>query len=64
MLDIFNGFIDSLGGGMSTIATLGTIVSNIFSKQIGKAISGQIRNIQDLKDNADAEKIKQDIINK
>ena len=62
VLDIFNGFIDSLGGGMSTMATLGLMVSNIFSKQIGKAISGQIQNIQDLKDNADAEKLKQDII--
>ena len=61
-LSLFNSFIDSFGGGINTIAALGTIVANVFHKQIGKAISQQIDNIQLLKNNADAEKLKQDII--
>ena len=38
LVQVFDNFIDSFGGGIKTIGAFGAIVSNIFNKQISNAI--------------------------
>lgn len=46
VLGIFNNLIDGVGGGASAFTYLGSTVANIFSNQIGGAISRQIQNME------------------
>lgn len=62
VVSIFNDFIEGVGGGGQAIMVLGSLIANVFSKQIGGAISTQLENMQKLRDSQDATKLKQDII--
>lgn len=44
LLSIFNNYLDTMGGGLSSIANLGLIATNIFNKQIGSGISKFVSN--------------------
>ena len=50
-LELFNDYIEGIGGGANVFLNLGTVVANVFSKQIGTAINAQIQNIELLKNN-------------
>lgn len=63
VVSVFNDFIKGVGGGGQAIMVLGGLIANVFSKQIGGAISTQLENMQKLRDSQDATKLKQDIIN-
>ena len=51
LVQTFDNFIDSFGGGVKSITALGAIISNIFDKQIGGAITNAIMNSQKLQQN-------------
>ncbi len=50
-VQVLENFFETFGGGSKSIVAFGALISNIFSKQIGKAINGAIKNIQIYKDN-------------
>lgn len=39
LVQVFDNFIDSFGGGLKSITAFGAIVANVFNKQIGSAIA-------------------------
>ncbi|MGN0992896.1 MAG: hypothetical protein ACI4PE_03150 [Bacilli bacterium] len=47
VLSIFNNFLDTTGGGLSSLTNIGLMLGNIFSKQIGSGI-GQMLNNRDI----------------
>ena len=61
-LSLVNSYLNGLGGGMKTVATLGLQVSNIFSKQISESITRQLENSRIQEQAKDTAKIKEDII--
>ena len=44
LVQTFDNFIDSFGGGIKTLTGLGTIFANIFNKQISSSIAGFVMN--------------------
>lgn len=58
----FNDYLEGLGGGLKTIATMGTHIALIFSKQIADSILKAKSNIDTLKANANAESLKEEIL--
>ena len=44
LLSVFNNYLDTLGGGLSSITNLGLIAGNVFNKQIGSGINKMINN--------------------
>ena len=63
LLTIFNNWMAGVGGGLRSLTVLGTNLANIFSKQIGSGISNMVQNYDTQKANANAELLKQNIIN-
>jgi hypothetical protein len=61
-LALINSYLNGLGGGMKTVATLGLQVSNIFSKQISESITRQLENSRIQNEAKDTAKLKEDII--
>ena len=61
-LALVNSYLNGLGGGMKTVATLGLQVSNIFSKQISESITRQLENSRIQNEAKDTAKLKEDII--
>ena len=53
-LTVFNDYIEGLGGGTTAFVNFGATVANVFSNQIGKAITTQIQNFKILRQNAEA----------
>lgn len=45
-LSVFNNFLETTGGGMTSLLTLGNMLGNLFNKQIGAGISKSLQNIQ------------------
>ena len=45
-LSVFNNFLETTGGGMTSLLTLGSMLGNLFNKQIGAGISKSLQNIQ------------------
>lgn len=62
VLSIFNNFIEGIGGGGQAILTLGSLVANVFNKQIGSAINTQLDNLQKFRESQDSAQLKQSII--
>lgn len=62
-LNIFNDFIQGLGGGLNVFANFGSQFVNLFNQQIGRAIMSQANNLKSFIANLNAVKMKQDIIN-
>lgn len=62
-LALVNSYLNGLGGGMKTVATLGLQVSNIFSKQISESITRQLENNRIQNESQDIAKLKEDVIN-
>ena len=58
MLNIFNNFLEGIGGGTNAFIFFGSTLANIFNKQIGSAIERQIENIETMKANAAAASLK------
>ena len=50
--NLFSNFVDSIGGGGSVLLALGSIGSQVFSRQLATGIAGFITNLQNAKDNA------------
>lgn len=46
LVQVFDNFIDSFGGGLKSITAFGTIIANIFNKQIIESINGAIQRQQ------------------
>ena len=63
-LNIFNDFIEGIGGGNTALAYFGTLVASIFNKQIVQAIQSAGAEIDRLKANFMAVEAKQEIIDK
>ena len=61
-LKTFNDYLAGIGGGINVFVNFGSVVANIFNKQIGNAINAQIQNIERWKANLNAIEQKQDII--
>ena len=61
-LNLFNNFIEGLGGGANVFAYFGSLVSGIFNKQIAESILGVEKNFQRFMANLNATKIKKDFI--
>ena len=58
LVDVFNIFLDSLGGGVKTLGYFGALAGNIFSKQIGKNIEELfVENIEGAKSNKAQEQL-------
>ena len=53
-LTVFNDYIEGIGGGTTAFVNFGAAVANVFSNQIGKAITTQIQNFKILRQNAEA----------
>lgn len=49
---LFSNFVDSIGGGGNVLLSLGSIGSQVFSRQLASGIAGFITNLQNAKDNA------------
>lgn len=45
-LSVFNNFLETTGGGMTSLLTLGSMLGNLFNKQIGAGISKSLQNTQ------------------
>ena len=61
-LDIFNDFIEGLGGGGTALAYFGSLVASIFNKQIAQAIQGVGTEIDRLRANLGSFEAKQKAI--
>lgn len=61
-LEIFNNYLTGLNGGMNSIVHMGSVIANVFSNQIGKAINQSLINIDAYRTNLDAIAMKQQII--
>ena len=62
LLSVLNTFLGSFGGGMQTINSLIAISAQLFHNQIGKALETFTENKEAKRNNADAEKLKEEII--
>lgn len=62
LVQIFDNFIDSFGGGIKSITAFGAIVANIFNKQIGTAIANAQLNQQKYQQNLDLLERKKEFI--
>ena len=51
LVQVFDNFIDSFGGGIKSIGAFGAIVANIFNKQITDAINASIQRQEVFKQN-------------
>lgn len=51
LVETFDKFIDSFGGGIKSITAFGTIIAGVFHKQIGGAIAKGITNIKSYRSN-------------
>lgn len=51
LIQVFNTFLKGLGGGLNDFTYFGSVLMNIFNKQIGGAIERQIQNIQTMQNN-------------
>lgn len=63
VLGIFNNLLDGLGGGASDFIYFGSIVTNIFKKQIANGINNAIENIEKLKQNTAALNLMREVVN-
>lgn len=63
VLSIFNNLLDGLGGGASDFIYFGSIVTNIFKKQIASGINNAIENIERLKQNTAALNLMREVVN-
>lgn len=61
-LEVFNNYLTGLNGGMNSIVHMGSVVANIFSNQIGRAIGQSLSNLDAYRANLDAIAMKQQII--
>lgn len=52
VLGLFNDFIQGLGGGSQAMIYLGTVIANVFNKQIGSALKTQVDNMKTFVSNA------------
>ena len=62
-LSIFNDFIEGIGGGASAFIYFGSVVANIFSKQISDAILKAKDNFDKIQANKAAESLKNEAAN-
>lgn len=62
LLNIFNNYLTGLDGGINSIVHMGSVVANVFSNQIGRAISNSLTNIDAYRANLDAIAVKQQVI--
>ena len=53
LIQVFDNFIDSFGGGIKSISAFGIIIANIFNKQISDSINNAIQNQQRYQQNID-----------
>lgn len=51
LIQVFNTFLKGLGGGLNDFTYFGSVLMNVFNKQIGGAIERQIQNIQTMQNN-------------
>lgn len=63
IVQVFENFIESFGGGIKSIGAFGAIVANIFNKQISTAITNATLNSQKYAQNVDLLKAKMEAIN-
>lgn len=61
MVEQFNSFINGIGGGGNALINFGAIGVNVFSKQLGASINQTIQNIEALKANLSAIKLKDEV---
>lgn len=61
-LSLFNNYLTGLGGGINSLVNMGSVVANVFSNQIGKAINNSLINLESYRANIDAIALKQQII--
>lgn len=61
-LEVFNNYLTGLNGGMNSIVHMGSVVANVFSNQIGKAINQSLINLDAYRANLDAINMKQQVI--
>jgi TP901 family phage tail tape measure protein len=62
LLSLFNNYLTGLNGGINSLVHMGSVVANVFSNQIGKAISQSVINVEAYRSNLDAIVLKQNII--
>ena len=62
LLGIFNNLIAGVGGGTQAFTYLGSIITNIFNRQIGGAINRQIQNFEAMKRNISSEDLKKELV--
>ena len=62
VLSIFNNLLDGLGGGASDFIYFGSIVANVFRKQIAGGINNAIENMEKMKQNAAALNLMREVI--
>ena len=63
LLNIFNDFLAGLGGGANDFVYFGSIITNIFSKQIASGINNAINNIEKLKQNIATVNLMREVVN-
>lgn len=61
-LENFNNYLTGLNGGMNSIVHMGSVIANVFSNQIGKALNQSLINIDAYRTNLDAIAMKQQVI--
>jgi len=62
VLNVFNDFIQGLGGGRSTILAFGAIVANVFSKQIADGLLKANGELQRFVNNFQSKKLQKEFI--
>ena len=63
LVQTFDNFIDSFGGGIKTIGALGSVIANVFNKQISESIANFVQNQTKMEQNIDLlEKKRQTIL--
>ena len=63
LLNIFNDFLAGLGGGVNDFVYFGSVITNIFSKQIAGGINNAINNIEKLKQNIATVNLMREVVN-
>jgi len=61
LVEVFDNFIDSFGGGIKFIAGFGAIISSVFNKQIADSINAANQRINVFKNNLELAKTANDI---
>jgi hypothetical protein len=51
LVQTFDNFIDSFGGGIKTIGALGAVIANVFNKQISASIANFVENQSKMEQN-------------